>query len=95
MHPDEPPTDPPADEPHAGADESKEARRSPSSVETDPDLPDGVVRQGTRERGLPPGSSTLGDEEEIPGNVRHGAPFEDAPGEGRLSPGGDNPPPPD
>jgi hypothetical protein len=50
-------------------------------------------RDERREAGLPPGSSTRGDPDDIDGNVRHERPFEDAPGEGRLAAGGDSPPP--
>ena len=42
---------------------------------------------------LPPGSNTRGDEDDIDGNAGWGTPSEDAPGEGRLAPDGDNPPP--
>lgn len=48
-----------------------------------------------RRAGLPPGAGTRGDPDDIDGNVRHERPFEDAPGEGRLGPGGDNPAPTD
>lgn len=68
--------------------------RSPSSSETDPDLPDGVVDDDRRARGLPPGADTKGDEDDLPGQVREAAPYDDAPAEGRLAPDGDNPPPP-
>jgi hypothetical protein len=47
-----------------------------------------------RKAGLPPGAGTRGDPDDIDGNVRHERPFEDAPGEGRLAPDADNPPPP-
>jgi hypothetical protein len=42
---------------------------------------------------LPPGADTRGDDDEIAGNAGWGTPSEDAPGEGRLAPDGDNPPP--
>jgi len=42
---------------------------------------------------LPPGADTRGEEDEIAGNAGWGTPSEDAPGEGRLAPDGDNPPP--
>jgi hypothetical protein len=50
-------------------------------------------RDELRRTGLPPGSSTRGAPDDIDGNVRHERPFEDAPGEGQLAPGSDNPPP--
>ena len=46
-----------------------------------------------KKRSLPPGARTRGSADDIDGNAGWGAPFEDAPGEGRLAPDGDNPRP--
>jgi hypothetical protein len=53
----------------------------------------GRTPDDAKEESLPPGAGIRGDEDEIPGNAGWGTPSEDAPGEGRLSPEGDNPPP--
>ncbi len=60
---------------------------------SDEDLEPGVVSDETREEGLPPGSDTKGDDEQIPGTAGWGTPYEDAPAEGHLAPDADNPPP--
>lgn len=47
-----------------------------------------------KERGLPPGADTRGDDESrLRGNDREAAPYEEAPAEGKLAPGAPNPPP--
>jgi hypothetical protein len=44
--------------------------------------------------GLPPGASTKGDPHStLRGSDREAAPYDEAPAQGRLAPGADNPPP--
>lgn len=51
-------------------------------------------RDHEKEQSLPPGADTKGDpDDRLRGSDREAAPYEDAPAEGRLAPGGDNPPP--
>lgn len=47
-----------------------------------------------KKESLPPGAGTKGDpESRLRGSDREAAPYDEAPAEGRLAPGGDNPPP--
>ena len=72
--------------PGAGSDSSDD------EVEGDGHEP-GRPSQSEKKESLPPGSDTRGEDDDIDGNAGWGAPFEDAPAEGRLAPDGDNPPP--
>lgn len=54
---------------------------------------DHAERDEARQGSLPPGSGRRGEPDDIPGDVREAAPYEDAPAEGRLAPDADNPPP--
>ncbi len=60
----------------------------------DPEV-EGTDPQDERKReSLPPGADTRGDDESrLRGSDREAAPYDDAPAEGRLAPGADNPPP--
>lgn len=51
-------------------------------------------RDQEKQESLPPGADTKGDEDSrLRGNDREAAPYEDAPAEGHLAPGADDPAP--
>lgn len=62
---------------------------SSDQVEDEP----GRTPEREKRESLPPGAGTRGEDDEVPGHAGWGTPSEDAPGEGRLAPDGDNPPP--
>lgn len=64
------------------------------SDETDPEAQGVDPHDQRKKRSLPPGSDTKGDEQSrLRGNDREAAPYDDAPADGHLAPGADNPAP--
>jgi len=72
---------------------SPDADRFDTARADDPDREPGVRTADEKRSSLPLGAGIRGDDDEIPGTAGWGTPSEDAPGEGRLAPDGDNPPP--